>query len=50
MFNLSYPKPKITDHVYSEETLKVLAEKAVEIRQSIKQKAELYHQGDEIPL
>jgi hypothetical protein len=36
--------------VYSEETLKVLAEKAVEIRQSIKQKAELYHRGDEIPV
>jgi len=36
--------------VYSEDTLKVLAEKAVEIRQSIKQKAELYYQGDEIPI
>ena len=49
-FHLSHPQPKITDHVYSEATLKALAVKAVDIRQSIKKKAVLYQQDDEIPL
>ena len=49
-FHLSHPQPKITDHEYSEATLKALAVKAVDIRQSIKKKAVLYQQDDEIPL
>ena len=49
-FKLSYPQPKITDHAYLEATIKALAAKAIEIRQSVNKKAALYQQDDEIPL